>query len=248
MTAIPRLLHQIWYQGEAAIPPTLRRYREGWARLHPGWETRLWDGASMRALVADRHPDLLPLYDALPRPIYRIDACRYVILQAFGGLYADLDVECFRPVDPLLEGHGLILSRTIGYNNAVIGSAPGHPLWAAALAEIRRSVAAGATATDNAMAVVESVGPRMLTRVIEATGADRAPDTLVCPAHVFEPGTPFLDADGRVRRDGGMARSFACHHMDMRWLPWPQRLLSLVSRRLFSLYWWVRRVGRASAG
>jgi mannosyltransferase OCH1-like enzyme len=34
-------------------------------------------------------------------------AARYVLLHRFGGVYADLDMECLRPLQPLLERHGL---------------------------------------------------------------------------------------------------------------------------------------------
>ena len=197
----------------------------------------------MRALIAERYPEVLATYDAFPRPIYRIDACRYAILHAYGGLYVDLDVECFRPVDELLAQYHLVLSRTIGYNNAVIGSVAGHELWATALADVARRPISPNDA-DNADSVVESVGPGLLSRSIRELEADRAAETLVCPAYVFEPGTPYLDDEGCIRRNTDMSKSYACHHMDMRWLPQPRRAWSLLTRRILSAYFSIKQAGR----
>ena len=40
------------------------------------------------------------LYRRYPEMIQRVDAARYMLLHHFGGLYADFDVECVRPLDP----------------------------------------------------------------------------------------------------------------------------------------------------
>ena len=51
-------------------------------------------------------------------------------------MYADLDIECFRPFAPLLgPGTSLLLSYKQGANfsrgacNSIFGSARGHPFW-----------------------------------------------------------------------------------------------------------------------
>jgi inositol phosphorylceramide mannosyltransferase catalytic subunit len=61
------------------------------------------------------------------------DALRPFLLHAYGGLYLDMDVECLEPVDPTLQGFQLVLQMedegSKSLNNAVMASAPGHPLW-----------------------------------------------------------------------------------------------------------------------
>ena len=149
MPAIPRIIHQTWK--DAAVPAQLARLAQGWRRHHPQWTYRFWDDAALRALVADRHPELLALFDAYAQPICRVDLARYVIMEACGGLYADLDFECLAPNDPLLADHALLiglepsshldvvavkargLSRLL--SPAWIASIPGHPFWAELLRE-----------------------------------------------------------------------------------------------------------------
>ena len=54
-------------------------------------------------------------------------------MHAFGGLYLDIDVECFLPTDKMLAGRDVVLQledvTPKSLNNAVMASVPGHPLW-----------------------------------------------------------------------------------------------------------------------
>ena len=34
---IPHTIHQIFFGGESAVPPSYREYAESWRRLHPAW-------------------------------------------------------------------------------------------------------------------------------------------------------------------------------------------------------------------
>ena len=67
-----------------------------WREHHPEWTVRLWDERSVSALVNESYSWFAPTFHALPSKIQQADAARYVILHAVGGLYADLDVECFK--------------------------------------------------------------------------------------------------------------------------------------------------------
>src|SRR3546814_11744471 len=69
----------------------------------------LWTDATLRALVAERFPELLPAFDGYAAPISRADLGRYLVLAAFGGVYADLDCECLAPIAPLLDGAELAI-------------------------------------------------------------------------------------------------------------------------------------------
>jgi hypothetical protein len=49
------------------------------------------------------------MWRAMDDTINRANAARYFILHAFGGLYLDLDVECWRPTDAWLRGADVVL-------------------------------------------------------------------------------------------------------------------------------------------
>lgn len=68
------------------------------------------------------------------------DALRPFLMHAFGGLYIDLDVQCFRSAEPSLLGHDVVLQSEYREGrdvvNSIMASVPGHPFWKAIITEM----------------------------------------------------------------------------------------------------------------
>lgn len=66
----------------------------------------------------------------------RADFVRFLYMHHHGGVYADLDMECLKPMDTLMSTHSVVLGR-MGTNesfshsvpNAFMASVPHHPFW-----------------------------------------------------------------------------------------------------------------------
>ncbi|KAK9846595.1 hypothetical protein WJX81_007358 [Elliptochloris bilobata] len=145
---IPRIIHQVFLDGLGALEreeereeresSQLRRFDRRWrdacSQWHPGWQHRFWDNAAAEALLEERYAWFLPTFHAYPRVVHKGDALRPFLLHAFGGLYLDVDVECFEAVDDSLDGFDVVLQLEDGgnksLNNAVMAGVPGHALWA----------------------------------------------------------------------------------------------------------------------
>ena len=60
---IPRILHQIWV-GPDPIPAEYAAYMDGWARMHPEWEHRVWTDENLPVMrnrdLYDRADELTP--------------------------------------------------------------------------------------------------------------------------------------------------------------------------------------------
>lgn len=152
--------------------------RDGWRRRHPHWSYRFYTDADCRDVVRRHFPDWTGIYDAYRRPIQRVDLFRYLIVYHHGGLYADMDMACFRPVDALLGGSTCVLSvealltrayqRELGYRkplqvaNCIFAAAPGHPFFSQVLEKVRHHARTQAVSDRD---VEDATGPRMLTRV-----------------------------------------------------------------------------------
>lgn len=141
LITIPRLLHQTW-KSKSGLPHNYAFWSRSFVACHPDLEHRIYDDADNRALLADTFPQLLPLYDAFPREIFRADFIRPVYLFRFGGMYADMDFQCLRPLDDVFaSGAGVVLGRMGGDEtfahsipNAMMFSAPGQAFWLGYLA------------------------------------------------------------------------------------------------------------------
>ncbi|MCC7271024.1 MAG: glycosyltransferase [Alphaproteobacteria bacterium] len=237
-SGIPRLLHQTWRTD--ALEPRQRQFQSGWREHHPGWEYRLWTDADLRAFVAAEAPELLAMFDGYAQQIARVDMARYVILQRLGGLFVDLDMQCLRPVDPLLCGRALVIGTEPASHDGLahasarglsrlvcpsfMASVPGHPFW--------DDVRAALPAASRIVHVLDATGPFFLTRV-HRDYAGTEPVTLVEPELLYP-------VDKQTCWSGGLfdvevwerltRPAYALHHWDGNWFRDPRLIGQEVPR------------------
>lgn len=235
-SSIPKTIHQIWFQGLDHLPSKYRRYQSTWRNRHPAWEFHYWDAVMLRNHIAVHHPHFLAQYESFPRDRQRMNTARYCLLKKLGGVYIDMDIECLRPIDSLLDGHDLMLSQTVGYNNAMIGSSPEHPLWRA----LFRNLHQGCTATledvgarmrsSESMQISATVGPRFFSMSVTQSGVEDVESTLRCPGYFFEDSAPV--SDKQLHR---VEEPYGRHDMDMKWQSPLRRVISRVSKVILPL-------------
>ena len=226
MIAIPRVIHQIWHPFSAPeIPADWQRFSQSWKRLHPQHQHVLWGVDESRRFVATHYPALLPMYDEYEKPVQRVDVLRLLLLRHFGGVYVDLDVECYRNVEPMLAGQRVVFPieppvhahawRHKGHpkilSTAFIASVPQDPFWDHLLREV--------VASRHEPEVMDSTGPFAVTRAYESY-EDRTTVTLR-PAEVVYPLSEPECRDGSAydiemwtRRT---AASYGAHHWASTW-------------------------------
>ena len=90
--SIPRIFH---HQGKDLNPKMDEAH---WSTLmafpvEEGWTHMYWDDAMADKLIKDKYNWFYSTYSQYPENIMRIDAARYFILNEFGGIYSDLDIE-----------------------------------------------------------------------------------------------------------------------------------------------------------
>lgn len=215
---IPKTFHQIWV-GDKPIPDELLRQAATWRTHHPEWRTVLWAERpeEMPTGVWETVRGLPPiinqwLYENLARYIGaravlagRSDILRYEIIARFGGVYLDMDVECFEPIDELLEGVRLFVcdQYNAGCGNYMFGAVPNHPaMWSAV-----RELDAKRREADQRFAREDKThGGHDLCPVLQFTGPShlnpilrRHPDLVIFPYQLFNPLIPYADRS-RVTR------------------------------------------------
>lgn len=110
---IPKITHQIWFQGWHNLPEKYQRDTEKLAILNQNWEHMKWDEKSLRTECEKFSPEALAKFDGFDNMIQKVDFGRYVVLHAYGGVSVDCDAECLRPLDkiPGLEWCDVILCK-----------------------------------------------------------------------------------------------------------------------------------------
>lgn len=141
---IPKIIHQIWYQGENNIPNDYPNYSLSWKKLNPHYDHIMWDENKIINLISDHFPHFLDKFNSYPNVVQKVDAAKYMILYVYGGIYVDMDCECIKNIDDLLFYYSLILlkcdiniaARLFFYNttndilqNCFAASVKNHPFW-----------------------------------------------------------------------------------------------------------------------
>ncbi|KAJ3332735.1 hypothetical protein HDU76_013282 [Blyttiomyces sp. JEL0837] len=134
---IPKIIHQSWK--DRNVPDRFHDWPETWKEKNPEWEYKLWTNEDNRRLVEDKFPWFLETYLSMPKEIMRADVARYLYMYEYGGLYADLDMECIKPISLLLSRFptatvfvGRMNSKAHfddNVPNAFMISRKGHPVW-----------------------------------------------------------------------------------------------------------------------
>jgi hypothetical protein len=194
---IPRTIHRVWV-GEQAMPTEHERFGATFAQHHPDWEMRIWTDEDLPALditVSDSqrartHSELSNLM-------------RYEVLHRFGGVYVDTDFECLRPLTPLLRGIDAFAALELPGRTAtgILGSVPGHPVFARATRQARLTLGEGAHSAD-------ANGPYFFSLLLE-----QEPSVAIFGARLFY---PYL-WDELERRHETFPDAYAVHHWAMSW-------------------------------
>ena len=191
---IPRVIHRVWL-GSDPLPEEFEHYGKTWKQHHPEWEMRLWTDSNLPEL---RFPEA---FERCRNHGERSDVLRSELLARFGGLYVDTDVECRRPIEPLIGDASAFCAwvRPGRIGSAVLGAVPGHPAIDRLLTEMQSRVGEG----NQIEATVA-----LLTDVLSA-----APDVEVFDSETFYPYHPRHNpADVRDFPD-----AYAIHHWGLTW-------------------------------
>lgn len=150
MGVIPKVTHQIWFQGWNNLPEKYIQNVQSLRILNQNWEHMTWDEQSLRAECEKFSSEALTKFDGFNHMIQKIDFGRYVVLYNNGGVSVDCDVESLKPLDriPGILTENLIISKwsqrsdfesllchrgvcppgTIMFNNATIACSDKHPI------------------------------------------------------------------------------------------------------------------------
>ncbi len=141
---IPRTIHRVWL-GKGEMPHEQERFGNTFAEHHPGWSMKLWTEEDLADIGID----------ATERE--QCDTCadlwnlvRYEVLHRHGGIYVDTDVECMKPLTPLLRGLDAfaVLEAPGIVGTAILGAVAGHPAFARACRLARQVVSSDVREDD----------------------------------------------------------------------------------------------------
>ena len=236
---IPKIIHQTWKT--ANIPAEWQAWQRSWREYHPTWEYRLWTDEMNRDFIAQSYAWFLPIYDSYTDNIKRADAIRYFLMHHYGGVYVDLDLQCLKPLDRLLDGEEFVMgweptahvTQFVRENrglsrflcNAFLAARAAHPFWEHVFKHLVES--------KDARAVLDATGPFLLTRAYNSyADAQRitiVPSDLLYPISLDEYRHETFEID-QVR---GIEKAYAIHYWRRSWFR--EATLRAVHKRIVKL-------------
>ena len=132
---IPKITHQIWFQGFDNIPNKFKKNVDDLHKLNPEYDHKQWDEPMLREECKKYSNTCLERFDSLEQMITKIDFGRYVVLYNYGGISVDTDMEQIKPISntPNITSDNFMISymsfpnNYFGLvNNALIITPPNH--------------------------------------------------------------------------------------------------------------------------
>lgn len=99
---IPKIIWQTHNYLYDDMPIHVKKCMKTWINVNPGWEHRYVNHIEREAFVKSKSEKLYNLYTR-SAPIAQSDIWRLLALYEFGGVYADMDSLCIKPLDYMLQ-------------------------------------------------------------------------------------------------------------------------------------------------
>jgi len=130
---IPKIIHQIAPSEKSRWHPIWNRCHPSWNRHFPDFEHKLWnDVDDINHFVQEYYPQYYDIFMEFPAHIMRVDFVRFCLLHHFGGIYADMDMYCYRNFYDELTHPLHIIEAPYGdefLESSLMISKPGHEFW-----------------------------------------------------------------------------------------------------------------------
>ena len=179
---VPRVIHQT-FKSRASLTVANKAAMETWRVMNPLWEVRFYDDDDCERFVGDHFPEYAEAYASLEKKVEQSDFFRYLVVLKHGGVYADIDTECRRPLDDVVDAKDTFVvgwedefatdARAYSRHfvrrrqmlNWVFAGAPGHPALIAVAEHIKNGATKVFTKASNRN-TLERTGPGAFTDAV----------------------------------------------------------------------------------
>ena len=229
MREIPKIIHQVWSGIDEPLPTHYEELGNTWKEKNPDWEYVIWDNQKMTDFVLEHYPHYWSTYNSFKCNIQRWDAIRYLILDKIGGVYADFDTECLKPLETLLKDRECCFSfepevyqQYYGgvpfyFNNAFMASTPDHPFMKKA---IERAFYYDPT-WRNAKDILGTTGPLMLIHLYQ--GYEEKENIYLIPPQLTSPitreeGISRINGNNTEEIENKLKDAYVIHYFFSAWV------------------------------
>lgn len=131
-SAIPHILHTVWL--EKQLPVAIQNAIASWKNLNPTWTLHVW----RKEQVLKSVPEIMTLFPKAMKTALARDVAAATLLEKYGGVYFDAEVEALQPLEPLLKADFICgveppllkpyKSNRLHFTPIVVGTRPHSPI------------------------------------------------------------------------------------------------------------------------
>ncbi len=204
---IQKILHQVWV-GKKKIPAKFIKWRDGWRKLHPDWEYKIWTDDDVLEI---KH--LLDKCDSLAS---KSNVIRLWVVLKYGGVYCDMDFQWNKNMDELLKCNAFACKQDDElFCNAIFGAEKGN-----------RWVKYQFNVLPKFVNRPAPWGPHLMTL------ASKIKDFTELPTNYFYPYSWDMD----FQDASNFPSSYAVHHWEMSWKKLHKRIKYIFKKILVKLF------------
>ena len=208
---IPKIIHYCWF-GRGEKPELAKKCIASWKKFCPDFEIREWNEDNCDYLAM---PFMAEAY-AAKKYAFVSDVMRLIVLEQYGGVYFDTDVEVVRDISPLLNDEGFIGFENNRFVNSgqVMAAVPHQPIVQAMIDEYKKL---HYMQPDSSVMPIGC--PRLNSDVLERFGLIRnGQEQIVAGIHVY-PDDYFSPMDSTTGKLTKTENTYSIHWYSMSWLP-----------------------------
>ena len=204
--SLPTLLHQLAPEDKDDWHPLWHHCRQSWLGSFRSVNFVLWSDAEAEQLVKIHYPLYYNLYMSFPFHINRIDFARFCILHKYGGVYADMDMFCYKNffnelTEECYVAGSFMQGETV--QNSLMASVPNHEFFVECMLKSKELFDGASIFYDKSNIstresndyVLQVTGPQLLSEVYAATKHKVS----ILPAELYNPNYLTYNSDMRTK-------------------------------------------------
>ena len=225
---IPKVIHYCWFGGKP-LPKDAEKCLKSWRRFFPDYEIKRWDESNLDVNSIAYTRDAY----AAAKYAFVSDYARFWVLQNFGGLYFDTDVEVVKPMDDIiLAGPFMGVEQQ---DEEVITVAPGLCIGAEPECELFKMLVeqyqqASFLNPDGSLCLKNVV--EIMTECLAERGLKNVSEIQECAGFKIYPKEYFCPIDYKTRVMRMTDNTRAIHHYAESWVPRSTRVKNAIGRAL----------------
>ena len=174
---IPKIIHHIGPKEKLRWNKVWIPCYESWKRQFPTFKFMFWnDESGIDSFIKDYYSDYHDLYQSFPRHIMKIDFARLCILHKFGGIYADLDLYCYKNFYLELNDGVSLVNTSVGtFENHLMVSNENNSFWLKVLETSKQSLTneildifkrTNGHSDETSQYILNTTGPGLITKCV----------------------------------------------------------------------------------